>query len=105
MPFINTERKRGGENKKDEGVLLVWWLKWEEKVEVILKMGGQGLLLMMLSCSPDLPKQTFHSLHRSLICLGMSRDLKTNILKSSVTPIQCSEEDLEIISNELSCKV
>lgn len=60
---------------------------------------------MMLSCSSDLPKQTFHSLHRSLICLGMLRDLKTNILKSSVTPIQCSEEDLEIISNELSCEV
>lgn len=41
MPFINVKKKWGWrENEKEKGVLLVSWLKQEEKDEVVLKMSN-----------------------------------------------------------------
>lgn len=36
---------------------------------------------------------------------GQISGLRTNMTKSSCTPIHCLEDDLEVISNELSCEV
>lgn len=36
---------------------------------------------------------------------GQISGLKTNMMKSSCTPIHCLEDDSEVISNELSCEV
>jgi hypothetical protein len=36
---------------------------------------------------------------------GCISGLKTKMTRSLCTPIQCSEEDLEVLSTELSCEV
>ncbi|WVZ58923.1 hypothetical protein U9M48_009141, partial [Paspalum notatum var. saurae] len=72
---------------------------------LLLPIAGQGPW-PRISLYADDPELLDLSVVRDLLqCFGAVSGLKTNMLKSSAIPIQCSEDDIVRTSNILSCSV